>query len=745
MKSWLWLFGVLWTLTAFAQENPPTELEQNLAILEKPVTDPRNWVSAAFNVGKFYQNNPQQAEVYFLKGLQVAQQYKLGEMEASIYNQLFVVFRNEPKGLKYLQQAIKLAEKRGETSAIMQLRLMLAGYYFRQQQPKKAIDLYEELLPEFRKTASRQDLVMALLNYGNAVMALGDYEKALELGEVVSTIAAKIPNAKFEQLGLVLQGKALQKQGQYEASLRVRNDALKKAESTFDIDIQANVLHEIASLFDELDDPARALPYLKSALELSKKSGTPERQFSLHGQLAWINMQLGDKKQAAVHVAELQVLEVSRKIKSKALSQNIRGRLLYENGEQGRGIDMMQRGLLGKGTINKWASENRLIVAEYFSEKGFYKKAEEHFAVLKTELAALPADYRDRYEQAWGAHQRRKKGQPVAKLDSLGTKEKSVRIKARLTATNPEKLRVLQLEDSLTQAEQAEQIALLNAENKLKAVELRKNEFRFYLFLLSLLVLLLISGFGLFWYRSRKRQAELLAQKEKKIRILELEEAEKRKKLELIDALLEGQEIERKRIAESLHDDVGSMLSALRLQLEQFETEDKPASEKAHLSLRNAKDMLDHVATDVRNLSHILMPSSLGKFGLKKAVTLYVEQLNQAGKVHFDLIITGFEQPLAENIELSTYRILLELCNNILKHAEARNVIIQLVEHSDQLVLMIEDNGKGFEPVDNSSDGIGLRTIESRLHLMQGKMTVESAAGQGTIISIELPLVASEE
>src|SRR5690606_8929063 len=129
--------------------------------------------------------------------------------------------------------------------------------------------------------------------------------------------------------------------------------------------------------------------------------------------------------------------------------------------------------------------------------------------------------------------------------------------------------------------------------------------------LLSLLLLLVVSGFGLFWYRNRKLQAEMLAEKERKILELELEEVEKRKKLEVIDALLAGQELERKRIAENLHDDVGSMLSALRLQLERFETEEQPASKKAHLSLRNAKSMLDHVTTDVRNLSHLLMPTSL--------------------------------------------------------------------------------------------------------------------------------------
>ncbi len=712
LRAWLFFWGCFFSLQLVAQESLRSELEKNLSILEKPVENPKEWVLAAFNVGKFYQNNPQQAERYYLRGLEVAQRYKMIELETSIYNQLSIVFREEQKGLKYLLKTIELIEKQGDKQRALSLKLIQAAFYFRLRQHQKAIELYEDLLPEYRKTASRAELALALNNYGNAVFALGDYEKTLELGEVVANIASKIPDLMLEQQGLLLQGRALHKLGQHEASLRIRNQGLRKAESNFDVDMQSNFLLEIAGLLEDINDYQRALPYLKTAAELSKNTNSPDRQFYLQMRLARLYLQTGDLANAEALIDNLQTLQLTRNLKGKAAIQLLKGRLLYESGAQGRGVDLMQRGLLDKGHPNAYVASDRLLVASYFSEKGFYKIAEEHFAQLKAELRHLPVVIRDSYDLAWLKHQRRKSGQPEIKEQESKLSGRATLPKSDEPAHDTEILRVLQLEDSLRQAAQTEKIALLDAENKRKAAELRKNEFRFYLFLLSLLLLLLISGFGIFWYRNRKQQAELLAEKERQIKELELEEAEKRKKLEVIDALLEGQEIERKRIAESLHDDVGSMLSALRLQLERFETEEQLASKKAHLSLRNAKDMLDHVATDVRNLSHILMPSSLGKFGLKKAVELYVDQLNHAGKVHFDLLITGFDRSLSESLSLSTYRILLELCNNILKHAEARNVIIQLVEHEDQLVIMVEDNGKGFEPIDNSSDGIGLRTIE---------------------------------
>jgi len=738
------MLALLLTTQLAAQETGKVELERQLAIVDGPVNDPYQWVAAAYNVAKFYQSNPSQSERYYHKALKVAEKHDLLEFQASIYTQLHILYRTDPKGLPYLLKAMAVVEKLADQPRLMNLKLMLAGHYFHTQQHKKAISLYEELLPEFRKSASRMELVVALYNYGNAVLAMSDFEKAVELGEVVSSIASKIPNPNMEQRGMLLQGKALKRMGQNEASLRILNDALKKAEASLNVGLQATALIDMASLLIEIGDLSRARPYLVKAADLTKQNAQPEQQFFVRYLLARLYINLGELENAATMINQLQELQTGRKIGNNFSLQLLKGRLFFEQGEAGRGIDLLQRGLLYKGPTNVDAFQDRLIVATYFSEKAFYKKAEEHFTQLKADLKRLPAGMRESYDLAWKAHELRKKGKKKEEITETEKDESPKKTKKKtVTANQREHERVLQLEDSLRQTALSEQIALLDAENKRKAAEIRKNEFRFYVFLLSLLLLLVVSGFGLFWYRNRKRQAELLAEKERKIRELELEEAEKQKKLEVIDALLSGQEIERKRIAESLHDDVGSMLSALRLQLERFETEEQPASKKAHMSLRNAKSMLDHVATDVRNLSHLLMPTSLEKFGLKKAVELYVEQLNHAGKVHFELLITGFDQPLSEKLELSTYRILLELCNNILKHAEARNVIIQLVEHDDQLVVMVEDNGKGFEPVDNSSDGIGLRTIESRIHLMNGRMSVETSPGQGTLISIELPIAAT--
>lgn len=421
LKGWLWLLVVLLTIQVAAQETGKVELERHLAILEGPVNDPRQWVLSAYNVGNFYRNNEQQAERYYLKGIAVAQKHDLLDLEASIYNQLSIVFRNEQKGLKYLEKTIQCVEKLDDKSRLMNLRIMQAAFYFRLQDPRKSIALYEELLPEFRKTASRSDLVLALFNYGNAVLALGDYEKAIELGEVVSSISVKIQNSNMELRGLLLQAKALGELGQKEAAFRIYNEALNKAESSFNTEIQSTALSDISNLLIGIGDLNRARPYLIKAAELSKTSSQPEKQFFVLNQLSRLYIAMGELENAKLSVTQMQEVLTGRKIAGEALLQLVKGRLLFESGEKGRGVDLMQRGLLRKGRPNIHVSSDRLLVAEYFSEKSFYKKAEEHFDILKSEIKQLPANFQETYALAWLKHQQRKRGNhlPLSSMNCL--------------------------------------------------------------------------------------------------------------------------------------------------------------------------------------------------------------------------------------------------------------------------------------------------------------------------------------
>lgn len=723
------------------QPEVSTYIEDALATLANPESSYEQRLQATERAVEFFKNDQKKAEKLYLDAINRAKEAKKIADQYYLLNRLASLFRDSPKSLAYLKQALPLAASAGEKEPL-RLQIRIAQAMVREMQYAKAVELYEEILPDFRKTATKMELASALSSYGNAVYFKKDYEKALELGEVVQSIAIKASATPVETQGLILQARALQQLGEYDKAVRAYNEALQKAIGLGNQSLQTNILLDIAAMLERQGEHARAVPHLKKALEMGPESLPLQQRIALYVRLARIHLNLNKPQEGLGYINEAQELIAGRRSNATMVVQVTKGRLLYELGEKGRGIDLMQRGLSRNDDLSGNTLADRLFVAEYFSEKGVFKAAETEYAILEKQAKKFGNGWPERYRDAWKRHLARKSGKKI-KAIAPTTEEAYAQDQAKKKIASP-KVRqksqaAITFQDSVLLVERERELALLDAENRRKAAELRQNEFRFYLFLLGLTSLLVVLSIFTFWYRSRKLQLEVLAEKERQIRLLELEEAELRKQAEVVEALVKGQEGERKRIAESLHDDVGSMLSALRLQLERIDTESGTASKKAHGSLRQAVEMLDQVSTDVRNLSHVLMPTAIGKFGLKKALEVYTDQLNKSGKVHFELMITGLDAALDEQLELSCYRILLELCNNVLKHAEARNVLIEIVEHDDELVLMVEDNGRGFEPADNSADGLGLRTIESRMHLLKGRLTVDSRPGHGARITLEIP------
>lgn len=214
---------------------------------------------------------------------------------------------------------------------------------------------------------------------------------------------------------------------------------------------------------------------------------------------------------------------------------------------------------------------------------------------------------------------------------------------------------------------------------------------------------------------------------------------------EMFNLAASAQEKERKRIAEDLHDGLGSVLSAAKLKLsalnggKNFLTGEQKEKYQATLSL------LDEASAELRNVSHNIMPATLSKLGLIAALSNVTERISS----HAGLIVelethgmdSGEDKRLEESIEISIYRIILELLNNIVKHAEATRVIVQLIKYPAYINITVEDNGKGFEykKAVNEKKGIGLGNIESRVSYLNGTIEVDSRVGKGTVTIIDIP------
>lgn len=213
----------------------------------------------------------------------------------------------------------------------------------------------------------------------------------------------------------------------------------------------------------------------------------------------------------------------------------------------------------------------------------------------------------------------------------------------------------------------------------------------------------------------------------------------KKRQTEQIRAAIHAQEEERKRISRDLHDDIGTKLSALKLFVSSLELKAGLIHQEEIVSLaQNSGQFIQEVVKDLRNLLINLSPTVLEDFGYTNAVEGLANKINETNLIHFDLHVFGFKQRLQKDYELALYRITQELINNILKHADAKNISLQTGQRDDKIVLVIEDDGKGFD-VNLHKDGYGLKNLETRTKLLNGKMNIESILGKGTTTVIEIP------
>jgi signal transduction histidine kinase len=211
-----------------------------------------------------------------------------------------------------------------------------------------------------------------------------------------------------------------------------------------------------------------------------------------------------------------------------------------------------------------------------------------------------------------------------------------------------------------------------------------------------------------------------------------------------IQSMITGEENERKRLAREIHDGIAPMISYARLELDSFMDEySEMCGGDALEKLGIIRQTLDSISGDLRDLSHRLIPRLLEEFGLYSAFNNLVNRFNQTTRSRVDLYC-NFDTAwrIDREIELNLYRCGQELLNNAVKHAGAGEILVQLIRHERSIVLMVEDNGIGFDPGNAGPEGpgIGLTNIETRVRAMGGEFIIESLKHRGTTVSIEIPL-----
>lgn len=232
----------------------------------------------------------------------------------------------------------------------------------------------------------------------------------------------------------------------------------------------------------------------------------------------------------------------------------------------------------------------------------------------------------------------------------------------------------------------------------------------------------------LYFIQNKKYQQTLKEQ--------ELERLKKAQEIKELNAMMQGQEEERNRIAEDLHDRLGARLSAIKL-----------------LTLNNGQknstlsEMVEDAIKETREISHNLSTDMLTRFGLPNAINDFVRTVNESNQIEGDFTTTNLEERLPKVFEKTIFHIVLELVNNTIRHADASSFFIQLTRYNNEIDLIYEDDGSGFDAKQTTFTGMGMKNLTARVESIKGKINFDSMPGKGIQVvmsaSLDKELVAS--
>jgi signal transduction histidine kinase len=295
--------------------------------------------------------------------------------------------------------------------------------------------------------------------------------------------------------------------------------------------------------------------------------------------------------------------------------------------------------------------------------------------------------------------------------------------------TENEKVNSLKIEAAYEMEKQAMEMALQREKEALARQRI--------LFVSSGIVLVLLLVLVFLWLRRKQLKERHRAQ---------LINMDQKHRLALSKSLKKAEQQERKKIAHKLHDEAGSMLSVAILNLKQLRSDVLKTDAKADEKLKTTEKILTSLSESVRNISHSLMPVALEKYGLKAAIHDLVKSVNTSQSLKIEEIWEGLDDTgqWSEEFCLTLYRIVQEAINNIIKHAQATNVLLQIVELETSVSIYIEDNGKGLDHKE-TKEGMGLKLLRSNVAYLNGTIEINGNPNQGTFIIAELPIEKIKE
>jgi two-component system, NarL family, sensor kinase len=600
------------------------------------------------------------------------------------------------KAFDYFQQAITLSKKIDYPFGLANGYFTTGTYYLYVKNDTinglRCYQLADSILSKYDRPGYKIGLGAILCNYGDLQQKLGNYLDAIQNYIKASNIFDSLnnktllsrANANLSSLYLYLQ--------QYDKAEFYALQVIRIAKETNDLYYTSLGNISLASTFIAQEKYKEAYSCILKAKEIAERNNYPLLSFcySVMGQY------YGNyKKDYALAISDIK----------KAIEQ---AKLIGDSFEE---------------------TENVVFICEYYFYNKQFKEAK--INALRGYELSHTLNYSDMEQRSLNdlaqaeAHFGEYSIAYIHLLQSTQLKESVFKDKSQ---------KQINYLGALYQSEKkGKEINQLQNEKQISKLIIKRRDVFIYALFLTM-VLLIVMSFLL--YRNI-RNKHIIVEQDLEIERQKTKELEKEHQINAAHAVLQGEETERQRIARDLHDGLGGLLSGVKLKLTNIKGNYVLPEEYVN-RFDNALGLLDNSIGELRRVAHNMMPESLVKYGLKDALQDFCYQIDNDKKVKIHFQFFGEEKRVESSIETNVFRIAQELINNSLKHAEASELMVQLILKGERVHLTVQDNGKGFDitQVDETKSS-GLRNIRSRVDTFNGRMDIISNPGKGTEVIIE--------
>ncbi|WP_430408818.1 tetratricopeptide repeat protein [Kordia sp.] len=475
--------------------------------------------------------------------------------------------------------------------------------------------------------------------------------------------------------------------------------ALDHYKETGNIAQEAKLYNNLGALFYEKSDDEKSLKYFKKSIALKEKIAD---SFQLaNGYLNIAELYVEKNTELAINYLDKASLFFNTQKDSSYIAKiHISKATIFQNNNQ-----------IGK-------AKQELAKAIALSKKASNLTVERYLAKKQSEFALSEGNYKKAYE-----YQRMYEVLNDSVFNEQKLWEMAASEKEYLSQVKKVEISLLEKERAL-----AEEIASRKqAENK---------KLYSYLFAFAI-ILCLVVIIAIYFYKLKKVANQLADQQEILLK-QKIQNLVDNQEIEIINATLSAREKEKEAISKELHNNIGSLLTSVKFHFQAFDKQLIETHDGTKKLYEKTNHILDSVTDEVRNISHRFDKDPIPNFNLENAITSFSKKVENKN-LKVQTMIHGLETFQNSQTSIFIFRILQELVNNVLKHAEASELSINITRNSDHINMMIEDNGKGFNVQKNES-GIGLKNLKKQLATIDGSCHIDSKESRGTIVNIDIPI-----